>query len=104
MAVDHGAVEIEQDGVVARRLHDPAGVGRSTLLHGRVQEPYVSPCQEVGMLDRTPADEPSGLTATVMMLAALAPVVGAVASAPLLGATIISLALWDSAMLWFFVR
>lgn len=56
------------------------------------------------MVAQAPARDRSDFSATIMMLVALAPVVGAVASAPMLGFTIVTLGLFDSASLWFFVR
>ncbi len=56
------------------------------------------------MAPQAPASERTDLGSLFMMLGAMAPVVGAVASAPMLGFTIVSLALFDSTMLWFFVR
>jgi hypothetical protein len=59
---------------------------------------------EDGMAAQAPASDRSDFGATLMMLGALAPVVGAVMSAPMLGFTIVFLALFDSAQLWFLVR
>ena len=56
------------------------------------------------MAAQAPTSDRTDLGAVFMMLGAMAPVVGAVASAPMLGFTIVALALFDSAQLWFFVR
>ena len=56
------------------------------------------------MAAQAPASDRSDVSATIMMLGAMAPVVGAVLSAPMLGFTIVGLAVFDSTMLWFFVR
>jgi len=56
------------------------------------------------MAAQAPANDRTDFGAIFMMLGAMAPVVGAVASAPMLGFTIVTLALFDSTQLWFFVR
>ena len=56
------------------------------------------------MTRHAPVEDKSTMTENLMMLGALAPVVGAILAAPGMGGTLVTLGLWDSVLLWFFVR